>query len=167
MTPRKEYHRIFYDYVLSLAPVLDVSEEDNSLSSPGPLSPPSNNKRIDSYFAPKEVVRTDSKSSISRSLFGKSIADTHSTQGVDVLQTPPQSVDNYPPLPNRVSLLPTVVPTGPTSSGGTLDGLTHEELSSQPSMLDQRSKDVYNLLMSKDTRIKELEHVHEYPHGYM
>lgn len=152
---------------MSLAPILDVSEEDNSLSSPGPLSPPSNNKRIDSYFAPKEVVRTDSKSSISRNLFGRSIADTHSTQGADILQTPPQSVDNYPPLPNHGSLLPTVVPTGPASAGGTPEGLTREELSSQPSMLDQRSKDVYNLLMSKDTRIKELEHVYEYIRGYM
>lgn len=126
-----------------------MSEEDNSLSSPGPLSPPTNNKRIDSYFTPKDVVRTDSKSSLSRNLFGgKVITDTNSTQGTEVLQTPPQSTDSYP---QSISLLPTTVSNTQLPGGA------------QPSMLDQRSKDIHILLMSKDTRIKELEHVCIFP----
>lgn len=85
--------------------MLDISEDENSLSSQGPLSPPTNNKKIDSYFAPKEVPRTDSKSAVSRNLFGgKSIIDTNSVQGVEVLQTPPQSIDVYPPSTNRILL---------------------------------------------------------------
>ena len=82
---------------------LDISEEENSLSSQGPLSPPTNNKRIDSYFTPKEATRTDSKPGVSRNLFGsKSIIDNNSTQGMEVLPTPPQSNDVIPSSTNRI-----------------------------------------------------------------
>ena len=135
---RTTWYSLLPSFIVAVAPP-EVSEEENSLSSPGPLSPPTNNKRIDSYFTPKEVIRSDSKTSVSRNLFGtKSFSDTRSSQGVEVLQTPPQSNETIFPPPNETP--------------STLD------LTGQPTMLD-RTKDVHSLLMSKDTRIKELEHV--------
>ena len=128
-----------YSAHFTVALPLDVSEEDNSLSSPGPLSPPTNNKRIDSYFTPKEVIRTDSKSSISRNLFGaKALHDTRSSQGLEILPSPAQSMEH--------------------GFSAEADSTPPIDLASQPTMLD-RSKDVHSLLLSKDTRIKELEHV--------
>lgn len=136
---------------LHVEPFLDGSEDENSLSSPAPLSPPQNNKRIDSYFVPKD----NSRHSVSRALFKQTslplpqqpsevVSGSSSDLHTD-LPTPPQSSD----LPHSPPKQPSVA-----KSESHLDSF----LPSSPG-IDLRSKDMHGLLMVRDQRIKELEHV--------
>ena len=138
-------------YYLWIACCIDISEEDNSLSSPPPASP-QNTKRIDSYFAPRESSRSHN---VSRNLFpshnlpplpqkpGEVISGSSLDIQAHSLTTPPHSQD--------------MVSASPSKHGFAQQSASSNEGSS--SEVDQRSKDVYSLLMSRDKRIKELEHV--------
>lgn len=140
---------------------MELSEDDNSLSSPTPLSPPQNNKRIDSYFTPKEGTRSDSRHFIARNLFGTKPSGLPPQQQTDItsasladipqndLTTPSHSLDTFQFPPGKP---PIVQPNSMT------EGMDLPSTTSQTSF-DLRSKDMHSLLMIRDQRIKELEHV--------
>ena len=148
----KRNHNVSAKRILNVEPFLDGSEEENSLSSPAPLSPPQNNKRIDSYFVPKD----NSRHSISRALFKQTSlplpqqpSEVVSASSSDIhtdLPTPPQSSDLPHSPPKQLTV---------AKSDSHLDGF----LPASPSSIDMRSKDMHVLLMVRDQRIKELEHV--------
>ena len=120
-------------------------EDADSVSSAAPLSPPQNNKRIDNYFTPR-----DPRNAVSHSLFeSKPIASPNDNRSnPEMLSTPTHSRDvlHSPQKPSAPSSDNIIEPT--TSSD------------SRAVLADVRSNDIHMLLMSKDTRIKELEHVH-------
>ena len=140
---------------------MDLSEDDNSLSSPAPLSPPQNNKRIDSYFAPKEGTRSDSRHFVARNLFGGKSSgiippqqtDTSSLSLPDIphndLSTPSHSLDAL----QSPSGKPSIAPLDSMPEGTDVPSTTSQ------TSFDLRSKDMHSLLMIRDQRIKELEHV--------
>lgn len=131
---------------------MEGSEEDNSLSSPCPLSPPQNTKRIDAYFCPKEPPRHPA----SRVLFDakpplpSQLPDPHSN--LSALSSPSQDALS---LASPAKTLPD--PADNRESASLPE--THPAVPS----VDSRAKDPYVLLIARDRRIKELEHVSTFP----
>ena len=119
-------------------------EDGDSISSSAPLSPPQNNKRIDNYFTPR-----DPRNAVSHSLFESkplsSPSDNRSNP--EMLSTPTHSRDVLH-SPQKPSAPP---------SDSVIESTTSSD--SRAVLSDVRSNDIHMLLMSKDTRIKELEHV--------
>ena len=140
---------------------MEFSVDDNSLSSPTPLSPPQNNKRIDSYFTPKEGTRSDSRHFVARNLFGAKSSGLLPQQQTDAsslslpdiphndLSTPSHSLDALQ-LPSGK---PPIVPLDSATEGMDVPTTTSQ------TSFDLRSKDMHSLLMIRDQRIKDLEHV--------
>lgn len=146
MTPKKEVPRSVHYHPSIVAPQTEVIDDGDSASSTTPLSPPQNNKKIDNYFTPR-----DARGSISRSLFESkqpaSSGDVHSISSPEVLSTPTHSRDVlHSPQKPSVPVPDPIIEV--TTSCDTRNGIA-----------DVRSNDIHMLLMSKDTRIKELEHV--------
>ena len=126
---------------------MEGSEEDNSLSSPAPLSPPQNNKRIGSYFTPKETSRQP----ISRNLF--------ETKQVMSSQPLEAHSDHSVASSHSLDMAQFSVMKSPQVSLEGQESVQLAESHSQLSFFDSRSKDIHTLLITRDKRIKELEHV--------
>ena len=127
LTPRKDIPQPTF--------CVEGSEEDNSLSSPCPLSPPRNTKRIDFYFGPKEILRQPAPP----------LPDSHSN--LSTLSLPSQ---DGAPLASPAKTLP-----DPADN--------RDDPSPAVPGVDSRAKDPYTLLIARDRRIKELEHVSPFP----